>query len=29
VGLQLNAMQRDGKITRLGKGKTLRWQLIS
>jgi hypothetical protein len=27
VGLQLNALQRDGKIERIGKGKTLRWRL--
>ena len=27
VGLQLNALQRDGKIERIGKGSTLRWQL--
>jgi hypothetical protein len=26
VGLQLNAMQRDGKIERIGKGSALRWQ---
>lgn len=29
VGLQLNAMQRDGKIERLGKGSSLRWRLSS
>jgi hypothetical protein len=28
VGLQLNALQRDGKIERIGKGKTLRWRLV-
>lgn len=27
VGLQLNAMQRDGKIERIGKGSALRWRL--
>lgn len=27
VGLQLNALQRDGKIERIGKGSTLRWRL--
>src|ERR1051325_10600434 len=29
VGLQLNALQRDGKIERTGKGKALRWKLRS
>src|SRR3954471_2974996 len=28
IGLQLNALQRDGKIERIGKGKALRWRLI-
>lgn len=27
VGLQLNALQRDRKIERIGRGKTLRWKL--
>jgi len=27
VGLQLNALQRDGKIERTGKESTLRWRL--
>jgi hypothetical protein len=27
VGLQLNALQRDGKVARTGKGSTLRWRL--
>mgnify|MGYP001616743448 CR=1 FL=1 len=27
VGLQLNAMQRDGKVERIGKGPALRWQI--
>jgi hypothetical protein len=27
VGLQLNALQRDRKIERIGKGKALRWRL--
>jgi aspartokinase len=27
VGLQLNALQRDRKIERIGKGRTLRWRL--
>lgn len=27
VGLQLNALQRDGKVERTGKAKTLRWGL--
>lgn len=26
VGLQLNAMQRDGKVERVGKGSALRWR---
>lgn len=29
VGLQLNAMQRDGKVERMGKGSTLRWKLAT
>jgi hypothetical protein len=29
VGLQLNALQRDGKIARIGKGSSLRWKLNS
>jgi hypothetical protein len=29
VGLQLNAMQRDGKVERIGKGSLLRWRLTS
>jgi hypothetical protein len=28
VGLQLNALQRDGKIERVSKGKALRWRLL-
>jgi len=27
VGLQLNALKRDGKIERTGKGSMLRWKL--
>lgn len=29
VGLQLNAMQRDDKIERIGKGSALRWRLLT
>jgi hypothetical protein len=29
VGLQLNDMQRKGKVERLGRGKALRWKLAS
>jgi hypothetical protein len=29
VGLQLNTLQRKGKIERLGKGTALRWRLAS
>ena len=29
VGLQLNAMHRDGKIERIGKGRALRWRLAN
>lgn len=29
VGLQLNALQRDSKIERIGKGSSLRWRLLT
>jgi hypothetical protein len=29
VGLQLNALQRDGKIERIGKGGSLKWKILS
>lgn len=29
VGLQLNALQRDGKVERTGKGSTLRWRPLN